>query len=738
MAKTTKPFYIVECELTANSLTDITTNVQRFNYDRSFADALRPIRPDVLSLLVHDDKNTFGRGSGFTPGRAVQARAFERELYLDGRSGFTCNARLSPSATVSFLNRGEWDFIIKVAGKFNTTSDIQPIAGSWTRTGSFNEWRLSNHIVNTQAGFRFDFVQYSSTSPSPFNVNLVLDTAAVASFMSQQITSATWLRFKWATAQNAGSYWNYLSLSYTNSWDPLYRVGSFTAVDTSVTLCNCAAGDLIVAQTNCLEQWVMASSVGGGNELKIYHAMVARDDMVFPLNQAQAWDFPVNYGPVDITSDSRQLQLAPEVYRAWDSPNITLPNMPPVWSISSDGRFGWDVRTRDLFYGRVQNIHADAAPTLYQEVTIEAVTDIDRLQRAVITTSLMATINAASLFCVIMSESNVRSFAATSVDDNLSYVYFKDIPIANALDALLKSGNYRFFVDGGGTMQLQGRYVGVGATPANSLDSMFALSGNLSTGEIINRAKIYAVPVNVVSDVTTIGFIAAPITLPASGYVGFWLDFVDPILGGAPTSVASAIAQVSSTDYYANTLLDNTGIDLTSTLSLNVQFFGATAVATVFNGGPAGYLSRFQVRGYPAREGTKIGVTVDESSSQALYGVHGFELTNALIKDYTYLDGFARSIVGDRKEPMWNLSVPVINDFERIFGLAVGDNVGIVSSYTGVNSSWFITGTRVEVNVVDGLRHEVTFEAEDWVSKSWLVLDHATMGQLNAGRILGY
>ena len=391
----------------------------------------------------------------------------------------------------------------------------------------------------------------------------------------------------------------------------------------------------------------------------------------------------------------------------------------------------------NLYSGRIKSLAT--RPVLGERTTvIEALSDIDRMDKTDIDTGIFKNIVASSLYTEIMSRSSVTSFTADAdIFDNVSFAWYNDRSTAAALNQLIQSGYYQFFANGAGTMTLKSRYFGTFGTSVDTIDQQaFDLNYSLSDDGVVNRAHSHAIPRIQASDVTTIAYLPAPVSIPASGHVGFFVSFLDP-RDRSSVPVGSIVALVSSQDYYAAQNSDGTGTNFTSALSLNTAVFGASLVCSIFSANSAEvFLSRFQVRGYPILAGTELAVKIDDSSSQNAYGLRETNFDENLLTNYGYLRDLATSIVGDRKEPRDKFDVHMINEFPGLLSYEVGDTLSLVNSLTGVNSQWTIRGMQHEISLTRGLEHSVKFQLDRFSPRPWLVLDHPTYGKLDSGRQL--
>ena len=391
----------------------------------------------------------------------------------------------------------------------------------------------------------------------------------------------------------------------------------------------------------------------------------------------------------------------------------------------------------NLYAGRVKSFAT--RPVMGERTTvIEALTDVDRMQKKRLDTGILTSINASSLFTEIMTRCAVSSFTAEALTDVVDYAWYRDRNAANALDQLVQSGYYQFFGDGAGTMQLKSRYFAAFSTSVDTLDAQ-ALDMNyaLTDRGVVNKASVRAVPRQQISTISTLAYLANPVLLPASGHVGFFASFLDPRDFQTSVPVGSIVALVSSTDYYAAQNSDGTGTNFTSALSLNTAVFGASLVTSIFNANSADvYLTRFQVRGYPILAGAELLVKIDDTSSQNAFGLREAAFDENLLTGYSYLRDLALSVVGDRKEPRDQFQVTLSNEFPNVLRYEVGDQLSVINSLTGVNSTWSVRRMQHEVTMTRGLEHVARYDLDRFAPRPWLVLDHPTYGKLDSGRQL--
>lgn len=391
----------------------------------------------------------------------------------------------------------------------------------------------------------------------------------------------------------------------------------------------------------------------------------------------------------------------------------------------------------NLYAGRVKGVAT--RPMLGERTTvIEALTDVDRLDKTRLDTGIFTAINAASLFTEIMTRCAVQSFTADALTDSVDYAWYRDRNAATAIWQLVQSGYYQFYGDGAGTMNLKARYFAALMTAVDTVDTQVRdMNYALTDRSIVNKAVLRAIPRRQTTSVATLAYLANPILLPASGHAGFFVTFLDPRDFQTESPVGSIVAMVSSTDYYAAQNSDGTGTNFTTALSLNTAVFGAASVTSIFNANSADvWLTRFQVRGYPILQGAELTVKFNNASSQNAYGLREVAFDENQITNYSFLRDLASVIVGDRALPRDRFDIQMANEFPNVLRYEVGQALSIINSMSGINSTWSIRRMQHEIDMSRGLEHVARYEFDRHSPRPWLVLDHAVFGKLDSNRQL--
>jgi len=398
--------------------------------------------------------------------------------------------------------------------------------------------------------------------------------------------------------------------------------------------------------------------------------------------------------------------------------------------------------TYALFKGRVTNFSVN--PMRGDRTTLlEAGDGMNKLVNTFITTSLYVATNARSLFTTLMSESLVGSYSVDAdIADAIPFAWFNDQQVTRALEQITGFGNYALYEDGAGTLRLRSRYWQQGASSVATYSSTETGSGfdrlelGLSQDSVHNRIKISGQPRKQRSAVGTVAWLEETISIPASSGIGFFLDFVDTDDPNTRTPAIDVITPVKSVDWFMNALSGGGGTDRTATGSLQFTLFGASAVCSLFNGfGATAYLTRFVVRGNSVQEQPALSAEFASSSSQNFYGRREFVLDNDFLSLQSYISGYAEYLLSQRKEPRQDVRFGLRNEFPDVLAREVGNIVSVVESLSAVNSQWQITALTHEISLGSGLEHAVMFTVRQHPDEGWLVLDHATRGLLDTGKL---
>ena len=355
-----------------------------------------------------------------------------------------------------------------------------------------------------------------------------------------------------------------------------------------------------------------------------------------------------------------------------------------------------------------------------------------------ISTPIFSNINVGSLFIDVMSYAGFSGANITVVpmNETIPFAWFSDRNASGVLQEILESGFYHANMNPNGVLEIHDHYWDQEQTVSSSFEGFYDFNYTLNDDEVLNNIGVEGDGRVVATSVATLAWVSIAATLPASAGIGFFLQYLDPS-NLEPTPATSMISPTSGTDFTANTLADGSGSDITSTLSVSVTFFGASAVCSIFNGtGSDGFLTKFQIRGTPIVRQPKLSVRVKDNSSQVVYGEKSFTLTNDLIggRQGFALD-YAQFLIDRQKNAQAEIRPAIRNEWPQILGHDIGDAIHLVNTVTGVSSRFTVVGLEHEVSLDQGVVHDVRYHLDHFRDQEVLILNSSPFGELDVRRL---
>lgn len=162
------------------------------------------------------------------------------------------------------------------------------------------------------------------------------------------------------------------------------------------------------------------------------------------------------------------------------------------------------------------------------------------------------------------------------------------------------------------------------------------------------------------------------------------------------------ITPVATTDYTANNAQDGTGDDLTANVEITefIDYGNAVFVTVTNNGTEDLYLTKFQVRGNPAKIQKWIRVIESDSLSISTYGKQTIEIQNNFIQDDASAESIAYEELTRRADAINNFKVKIVG----IPYLVCGDAISVE----------YLPGTfeRYMINTIDWTLDSAGFNEE--------------------------
>jgi len=690
------PLYTLGGELSSGSFTDLSSVCLRASYNRTLYDAFTPVGADSGLFELANDVGSLSPllNSNLKMGRRVRLQAQHRELYLDpvgsGQSTYA-TANHGPR-NLATLDPNVLEVVMKLGGILSASGSTTPtpLAQEWPGRFRFSDHRSHGLVLEWSTdGTNVRTISTGSFLSGGGPLNLMYGIRAER--------RGRFFRFRFIADSGASSLamlsWEAASGTY---YPPSPGADSQIqwSVIRSATLGIPAGATVNVSTSIPLQVFANTSQCWFGAE--VFYAQVNET-----LN-----------GTAYVEFDPNSSFNAGVGVRVFDGPTATQ------WTVTANGTQDLGIATLnsyDLFTGRLRSI--STRPVVGERTTVlEARTELDLMQHRLLRAPMFVNMPSQSLFTEIATRSLISSWATDALSETANFVDYDDRVAANALQQLVTCGLYKTYIDGAGTLRLRNRtYSGISSSSTNTLaEQPLDLNYSMVADQIINRAHVSAAPREQSSDVSTLAWLTDPILIASGSGLGFFLSYHDPRNVLDTTAAGSLETLVSSQDYYGSPNSDGTGTALTATLSVTLVAFAESAVSSIYNSGASGdvYLNRFQLRGYPILRNPNMVVQVNQSSSQAAYGIFDRSFGDLLMADYVHLANIANIVVNNFAEPRGRLTAVLTNDWPDVFAREVGDVQNVINSLSGVNSIWVIRQARHSVSLLSGLEHTTTYEME--------------------------
>jgi len=396
--------------------------------------------------------------------------------------------------------------------------------------------------------------------------------------------------------------------------------------------------------------------------------------------------------------------------------------------------------TYDLFTGYIQSIDQDTQWG-NRIADINCYDLSQKLSRAKIDSPVYTNYPVSSLAVEICSLAGVGSL--TSIDaitDTVPYFYANNETALGALKKLIDFGHYYAYTSADGDFHIKDRNSYATATPVGSYNAFMSLKTTFVEDKIFNDVAVTGQARTLATNPATLGWLSTAVTVPAGGQTQFWIQYIDPDVPTEAAPATNMITPVASSDWLINGATDGSGADLIATATSSVTFFGEAALCTVYNGsGAAGYLTKFQVRGYSIQKKPAVRQTSVDSASQLQYGNKQFRLDSDLIYNPDYAAGYAGFVIDK-----YAGAYPAIrgglerNLFPDILNIEVGDVLSITNSFLNVGSNYVVRTLVHTIETNPSIKHDLSVNMEVLRTGPFLVLDNATLGLLDSNRELGF
>lgn len=180
-------------------------------------------------------------------------------------------------------------------------------------------------------------------------------------------------------------------------------------------------------------------------------------------------------------------------------------------------------------------------------------------------------------------------------------------------------------------------------------------------------------------------------------------QYKDPTAGGAQISGSSVVTPVVTTDWKFNSLPTGLGTDLSANITITFTAGQSGFKASIINTGPAGYFTKFNVRGIPIYRYSPVETVVIDQRSIWDYGDFSLQFTRQYGQSFDDIRPFMfRLIMRDRK-PRTIFSNPkfLANDttdhLAGFLALDIGDQIRLTSTKPASDALYYIQGVKFTI-----------------------------------------
>lgn len=427
---------------------------------------------------------------------------------------------------------------------------------------------------------------------------------------------------------------------------------------------------------------------------------------------------------------------ADQVQEAVTSGPLLITGSPPIgyWDFDDGGTYF------SMFSGKIDDIAAGVE--FGRRTTVIRASDLLKEVTRNVNIPLDLETNVGSVARKLVDQDDLLR-DMTNIDpipDEVPFATFDEVPIGEAITAIIRSGFHSAHVDGSGFLNIKARGSRIGKISRLTVDNYaLGMTFGLSDEKIINDARIVSINRRESLEIATVAFIDDPITLTTSQTIELLLEFRDPVTDERAVPCNSIAVPVASQDYYFASEDTGGGTDLTSNISLVFTPFARTALLSITNvGSIAGFLTRLQVRAFPVSLIPSFIAVETSSASIVKYGQHSSVVENELAIGFRHNETYAQFLIAQREEPVPEISISLRNEFPENIVLDITDDITVVESHTGVDSGYTITSVRHTITKVRGTEHTTRWGLDLTLPRNFLVLDADPEGRLDDDNVLGF
>lgn len=306
--------------------------------------------------------------------------------------------------------------------------------------------------------------------------------------------------------------------------------------------------------------------------------------------------------------------------------------------------------------------------------------------------------------------------------DRHPYWWADDKSAAKALHELAFSEMGRIHIAANGALSFRNRhFAGTSLFTITDGDVFLGSLKVMEPWEVVrNSIRIESRPRTLQTGVELWRSIEAIRLVPGASYE----KFIDFTYNGEAVPVQSLIAPVAGVDYLANTQSDGSGVDMTASISVSVDYFSTRGKLTVQNNGSqAGYvLVPFTIRG----SGLTVSTTYSQLESIASieqYGVRSLDLAYEWVQNENVARYMARKLRDRLSIPKKHLEFEMRGNPDKQFALDLGTQVDVDITSKGISGTYRVYYLKSQWADAAGIatRTRVQLEPVEAAVGSWVV-----------------
>ena len=425
-----------------------------------------------------------------------------------------------------------------------------------------------------------------------------------------------------------------------------------------------------------------------------------------------------------------------QVQQAVNSGPLSVVGSPPIghWDFEDGGS------DLSLFTGRIDEIDV-GAPLGRRETSIRASERTKQFKGVVNLPIILDTIVQSIAAEIVSQDPVLRDYAEVDeILDEAPYAALNEVPIGEAVNDVILSGDHTVHVDGRGILRIKNRNFSTFQVPCCYFTNEgLGLTYQVSDERIVNDARVFSQAREEVSLIQTVSFLNDRPELVSSAQISFNLQYRDPVTNELNVPVFNLVTPVASQDYLFNTSNLGSGTDITTFLKLELQPFATSARVNLTNVGTlAGFVIKLQLRGQPLRQIPPfLSIRVD-TPSIAQFGRKTLQLDNRIPISFAFNENYSEFLIAQRSQPIPIINFTVRNDFANQINRDLLQTISVVESHTGVNSWYTIAGIVDQIVPAGPVSHTSRYDLRLARPTNFLVLDDDPFGRLDSDRVLGF